>query len=84
MSYFGKKNDKIMNDAKDEHVAVNVIYADSSNNLFYDELHTASKAVSATDCLELFVKGVICKKGTSYYAAVSCSADGTIDFGLGE
>ena len=71
--------DKIYIDAKDKYVAAVVVYADNSNNLFYD---AGSVPVPAKDCLELFVKGVICKKGTNVYRALSCSNEGVINFGL--
>lgn len=74
--------DRIYNDAKDKNVAAVVVYANSSNNLFYDEAHTAAKKVPAEDCLELFLKGVVCKKGTTYYKAVSCTDAGVINFGI--
>ncbi len=72
--------DKIYIDAKDKYVAAVVVYADGSNNLFYDE--AGSVPVPAEDCLELFVKGVICKKGANVYRALSCSNEGVINFGL--
>ena len=71
---------RVYDDAKDKNVATVVVYADASNNLFYDVEGT--KAVPATDCLDLFFKGVIALKGTTYYAAKSCTAAGVIDFGF--
>ena len=72
--------DRIFQDAVDKNVATVVIYADASKDLFYDEAGTA--AVPATDCLNLFAKGVVCKYLGTYYAAKSCTDAGVIDFGL--
>lgn len=72
---------KVYNRAEDEHVAAVIVYANSSNKIFYDE--TANKEqVPAADCLNLFLKGVVCKKGTTYYKAKSCTEAGVIDFGI--
>lgn len=75
--------EKIYNVADDEHVATRVVYANSSNKIYYSETtQNADTLVPATDCLELFIKGVIAKKGTTFYAAKSCTEAGVIDFGF--
>lgn len=71
---------KIYGDACDKYVAAVVVYANSSNKIFYDaELKTA---VPNEDGLNLFIKGVVCKKGTTYYRPVSCTEAGVINFGI--
>lgn len=73
--------DRIFNDACDKNVAAVIVYANSSKKLFYDAAFKT--AVPATDCLNLFQKGVICKDSTgNYHAAAGCTAAGVIDFGL--
>lgn len=71
-------------DAKDKNVAKVVVYANSSNKLFYTETLTGDKAVAvpADDCLDLFLKGVVAVKNGTYYAAKSCTSAGVIDFGF--
>lgn len=71
---------KIYNDAKDKNVATVVVYADSSNDLFYDPEFT--NAVPNADGLDLFLKGVVVFKENAYYKAISCSSTGVISFGL--
>lgn len=71
---------EIYNDACDKNVAVRVVYANSANKIFYDEAF--AKEVPAADALNLFLKGVVALKGTTYYAAVSCTAAGVINFGF--
>lgn len=71
--------ERIFNDAKDVNVANYVLYANSSNALFYDKEMT--KAFNAAnDGLELFKKGVVAVKSGTYYAAKSCTAAGVITF----
>ncbi len=70
---------KIYNDANDKYATV-ILYANNSNELFYDEAFT--EAVPAADMFHLFVAGVVALKGDVYYKPVSCSAAGVIDFGL--
>lgn len=74
------KTESIKQDAADKNVAANVVYLDGSNDLFYDAACT--KAVAATDCLNLFLKGVVGVKNSTYYKAVSCTSAGVISFGL--
>lgn len=71
---------RIYQDAKDKNVAAVLVYANASKALFYDEAF--KNAVPADDCLELFLKGVICLKGDTYYTAKSCTKAGVIDFGI--
>lgn len=70
--------DRIFNDAKDKNVACVTIYADSSNKLYYDESHTIG--VPASDCVNLFVKGVVAMKGTTLYRPTSCTTAGVLTF----
>lgn len=70
----------IYDDAKDKNVAVTVVYANETNELFYDAECTVE--VPAEDGLDLFVKGVVALKSDEYYKPVSCSKDGVLDFGL--
>lgn len=72
---------RIYNDAADKNVATVVIYANESKALFYDAECTV--AVPATDMLNLFLKGVVAVLDGTYYAAVTCTSDGVIDFGFG-
>lgn len=72
--------DRIYNDAKDKNVAQVVVYANSSNKLFYDA--ETKKAVPATECVDLFMKGVVALKSGTYYKAKSCTTAGVIDFGF--
>lgn len=76
--------ERIYNDACDKNVASVIVYANSSNKLFYTETLTGDKAVAvpATDCLNLFLKGVVAVKGGNYYKAKSCTSAGVIDFGF--
>lgn len=71
---------RIYEDAKDLHVANVLVYANESKALFYDEAFT--QEVSASDGVELFLKGVVCLYDGAYYAAVSVSTAGVLDFGL--
>lgn len=71
---------KIYNDACDKNVAAVVVFKDAENALFYDANHT--DAVDPGDCLNLFQKGVILNHEGTFYAAVSCTSAGVIDFGL--
>lgn len=71
---------KIFNDAEDKNVATNVVYLNESNALFHDAACT--DAVEAEECLNLFHKGVIGIKAGTHYAAVSCTSEGVIDFGM--
>lgn len=73
---------KIYGNADDQHVRTYIVFADDSNKIYYDEAHTASNEVPAADCLNLFMKGVIAKKGDKYFAAKTCTAAGAIDFGF--
>ena len=75
-----RKEKTLFKDAGDKNVATRVLYADSGNNLFYDEACT--QAVPLEDGLNLFVKGVVAFKEGIYYAAKSCSETGTLNFGL--
>lgn len=73
--------DRIYNDAKDKNVATVVVYAaNTGSKIYYDKDHKVE--VPAADCLDLFMKGVVALKGTTYYAAKTCTAAGVIDFGL--
>lgn len=69
---------KLFNHADDKNVAAVLVYANSSGNLFYDQAF--EKAVPAEDCLNLFVKGVVCLKAGSYYIPTSCTAEGVMTF----
>ena len=71
---------RIYNDAEDKNVAVRIVYANESNAIFYDAELT--EAVDADDAFNLFAKGVVAKKGTSFYTAKSCTDAGVIDFGF--
>lgn len=75
---------KVYFDANEKNVAKVIVYANSSNKLFYTEALTGDKAVAvpAEDCLNLFLKGVVAVKGGTYYAAKSCTTAGVIDFGF--
>lgn len=75
---------RVYGDACDKYVATVVVYANSSNKLFYTETLTGASAVAvpATDCLNLFLKGVVAVKGGVYYKAKSCTEAGVIDFGF--
>lgn len=74
--------EKIYESADDLHVRACIVFADNSNKIYYDEDHTASNEVPADDCLNLFMKGVIAKKGDKYFAAKTCTTAGVIDFGF--
>ena len=67
-------------DANDKNISVYVIYADTEKDLYYDS--GFENEVPAEDCLNLFIKGVVCLYSGTYYRAVSCSDAGVIDFGL--
>lgn len=73
--------DRMYFDANDKNVAAVVVYANSSNKIFYDAT-AKDNLVPAEDCMGLFVKGVVCKKGNTYYKAKSCTEAGVIDFGI--
>ena len=75
-----RKEKTLFQDARDKNVATRVLYADSENNLFYDEAYT--QAVPIEDGLNLFVKGVVAFKDGTYYAAKSCTEAGVLNFGL--
>lgn len=74
------KTTQVFNDAADKNVAKNVVYANPSNTIFYDK--EFKNEVPAEDCLNLFMKGVVALKAGTYYAAVSCTDAGVINFGL--
>lgn len=74
--------DRFYDDAVDKNVAAIKVYANESKALFYDAEFTAAKAVPATDCLNLFVKGVLALYDGTWYAAKSCTTEGVIDFGF--
>lgn len=69
---------RIFDDARDKNVSCVVIYAGSDNKLYYDESH--SKAVPASDCLNLFCKGVVAMKNSTLYKPTSCTTAGVITF----
>lgn len=69
---------EIYNDACDKNVAVRVVYANADGEIFYDE--DCTKEVPAAEALNLFLKGVVALNDEVYYAAVSCTAAGVIDF----
>lgn len=71
---------KIYDDAKDKNVATVVLYADANKDLYYDV--NGTEAVKAADCLELFIKGVVCIYDGDYYKALSCTEEGVINFGF--
>lgn len=71
---------KVFQDAKDKYVAANVVYANSSNELFYDEEFT--DAVSADDLKDLFYKNVVAVKNGTSYTAKSMTSAGVVDFGF--
>ena len=75
-----RKEKTLFQDARDKNVATRVLYADSENNLFYDEACTQS--VPIEDGFNLFVKGVVAFKDGTYYAAKSCTEAGVLNFGL--
>ena len=75
-----RKEKTLFQDARDKNVATRVLYADSENNLFYDEACT--QAVPIEDRFNLFVKGVVAFKDGTYYAAKSCTEAGVLNFGL--
>lgn len=77
-----KNKDRVYQDAEDKNVATIVVYANESKALFYDSAFTEAKAVPATDCLNLFFKGVVALYDGSYYTAKSCTDAGVIDFGF--
>lgn len=70
----------VMIDAVDQNVATAVIYTTDGVDFTYDE--DGEIEVKAEDMLNLFLKGVVAVKGTTYYKAVSCTAAGVIDFGI--
>ena len=71
---------KVFQDAKDKYVAANVVYANGSNELFYDEEFTDS--VSADDLKDLFYKNVVAVKNGTAYTAKSMTSAGVVDFGF--
>lgn len=74
--------DKIMNRAEDKNVAVRVVYSEDGSKIYYDS--EFENEVPATDCLNLFIKGVVAVLDGDYYAAKSCTEEGVIDFGFPE
>lgn len=68
---------RIYNDACDKNVAANVIYSNGTKFYFDDKL---TEEIPAAEMLNIFCKGVVCKKGTSYYKPVSCTEAGAITF----
>lgn len=74
----------IYRDAADMNVAVRVIYANESDELFYDANCTEGNEVADTDLFNLFVKGVVCVKDGTYFKAVSYNEDTGISFGFPE
>lgn len=75
---------RVYNDAEDKNVAKIVVYANEDSELFYDADFTEGKEVAVADCLNLFLKGVVAVKDGVYYAPVSCTSAGVIDFGFPE
>lgn len=75
-----RKEKTLFQDARDKNVATRVVYADASNDLFYDE--DCSVAVPVDDGLNLFIKGVVAFKDGVYYTAKSCTEGGVLNFGL--
>ena len=77
---------KIYNDAVDKNVAVTVVYAGSDNKVYATpEAATAKKSgtdIKGDEALNLFIKGVVALKSGTYYAAVSCTDAGVLNFGL--
>lgn len=71
---------RVYDDAIDKNVAKVVVFANSGKALFYDAEFT--QPVEATECLNLFMKGVVALYNGTYYAAVSCSDAGVIEFGF--
>ena len=70
--------DRIFNDASDKNVSCVVIYADSDKKLYYDS--SCSVEVPASDCLNLFYKGVVAMKDSTLYKPTSCTTAGVITF----
>ena len=71
---------KIFQDAVDKNVAAVMLFADASKDIFYDEAH--KEPVPAEDCVNLFIKGVVCEYNDVLYKALSCSDAGVINFGF--
>lgn len=71
---------KIFNDACDKNVATVVLYANDSNELFYDA--EFEEAVEAADVFNLFIKGVVAVKAGVYYKPLTCTEAGVISFGF--
>ncbi len=59
--------EKVFNDAKDKNVAAPIVYKNGAA-LYYDENFT--NEVPFEDLLDLFLKGVVLKKGDTYAAAM--------------
>lgn len=73
----------IYDDAKDKNVATVVIYADDSDDLYYDATtQTEDTAVPDTALFDLFIKGVVCVKDDVYYKALSYDESTGINFGF--
>lgn len=65
--------------ASTKYVKTIIVYADSSNALFYDESH--ENAIPSKFISEIFFAGCVAKKGSVFYRALSF--DGTaINFGF--
>lgn len=69
--------DRIYDDACDKNVAAVVVYI-NSGSYYYDAAFT--KAVPATDMLNLFLKGVVFKNNDTYVKAIACTEAGVVSF----
>lgn len=63
------KKNKIYASADEKFVQAVVLYANSSDKLFYDETAKNDKVV-ADELTDLFLKGVIIKKDSVYYKGI--------------
>mgnify|MGYP000316630723 CR=1 FL=1 len=63
------KKNKIYARADEKFVKAVVLYANSTDKLFYDEAAKTDKVVAA-DLTDLFLKGVVIKKDNVYYRGI--------------
>lgn len=73
---------KIYADSEEKYVKTTVVfYKDADQKIYYDADFTT--VVPATDCMNLFLKGVVAQDADgTVYAATSCTAAGVITFAM--
>lgn len=79
--------ERIMMNAKDQNVNVNVIYAtvdSETSDITYTYDEAGEVEVKAEDMFGLFVAGVVAVLNNTYYAATSCTKAGVITFAFPE